>query len=241
MGEPGPNLTMLDHDSDSDSYSSRRPEDLPAGDDDGDDGFEAGSAIDQLLWRQKAVSGMGTRRPGESVQQFFQRRMAGMRMLKAEAGSSEAKNLETEVDMAIMNASTVWHWGQGDHDADFYDREEQNTENLALEGASDLFEPPYELEGGDAMDDGKLRLLSNSSTSSHLALYGAGGGSAQLGRGLARQWPRSRLRRPGRKPSEKSSGRRRCVSQLCLCLVRLRTVSQTRSYILSIRDVASLS
>ena len=94
--EPGPNLTMLDHDSDSDSYSSRRPEDLPAGDDDGDDGFEAGSAIDQLLWRQKAVSGMETRRPGESVHQFFQRRMAGMRMLKAEAGSSEAKNLETE-------------------------------------------------------------------------------------------------------------------------------------------------
>ncbi|EOD37295.1 hypothetical protein EMIHUDRAFT_225756 [Emiliania huxleyi CCMP1516] len=30
-----------------------------------------------------AVSGMETRRAGESVQQFFQRRMAGMRMLKA--------------------------------------------------------------------------------------------------------------------------------------------------------------
>ena len=84
--------------------------------------------------------------------------------------------------MAIMNASTVWHWGQGDHDADFYDREEQNTENLALEGASNLFEPPYELEGGDAMDDGKLRLLSNSSTSSHLALYGAGGGLGSIGK-----------------------------------------------------------
>ena len=116
--EPGPNLTMLDHDSDSDSYSSRRPEDLPAGDDDGDDGFEAGSAIDQLLWRQKAVSGMETRRPGESVQQFFQRRMAGMRMLKAEAGSSEAKNLETEAPSRIrMKTSflveaypaTAWH------------------------------------------------------------------------------------------------------------------------------------
>lgn len=45
---------------------------------------------------------METRRPGESVQQFFQRRMAGMRMLKAEAGSSEAKTLETEVCLAAV-------------------------------------------------------------------------------------------------------------------------------------------
>ena len=110
------NLTMLDHDSDSDSNQGLDgPRD---GDGNDDTGFEAGSAIDQLLWRQKAVSGMETRRPGESVQQFFQRRMAGMRMLKAEAGSSEAKNLETEAPSRIrMKTSflveaypaTAWH------------------------------------------------------------------------------------------------------------------------------------
>merc|ERR1712087_807864 len=101
--DEGPNLAILGAESDSDSDS---------GSEDGEGGegaietgeFEMGSAIDQLLWRQKAVSGMETRRPGESAQQFLQRRMAGMRMLKAEAGSSDAKQLENEMDLAIMNA-----------------------------------------------------------------------------------------------------------------------------------------
>jgi hypothetical protein len=83
--------------SDSDSDSGSNAGDGPPAEGEEEDGFEAGSAIDQLLWRQKAVSGMETRRPGESVQQFFQRRMAGMRMLKAEAGTSSAKQLESEV------------------------------------------------------------------------------------------------------------------------------------------------
>lgn len=94
--ESGPNLAMLGC-SDSDSDSGSDAGDGPAAEGEEEDGFEAGSAIDQLLWRQKAVSGMETRRPGESVQQFFQRRMAGMRMLKAEAGTSSAKQLESEV------------------------------------------------------------------------------------------------------------------------------------------------
>ena len=93
-------------------------------------GFDAGSALDQLLWRQKAVSGMETRRPGESVQQFFQRRTAGMRMLKAEAGGAEAKALENEVDAALQASSTQWHWGQGDHDADLSDDEREIVKQL---------------------------------------------------------------------------------------------------------------
>ena len=79
---------------------------------------QAGSAIDQLLYRQKAVSGMETRRPGESAEQFFKRKVAGMRMLNADAGTSEAKQLESEVDIAVMNSNTTWHWGAGDMDAD---------------------------------------------------------------------------------------------------------------------------
>ena len=63
--ESGPNLAMLgcsDDDSDSDPDSD---DEAPVEEGEGEDGFEAGSAIDQLLWRQKAVSGMETRRPGE--------------------------------------------------------------------------------------------------------------------------------------------------------------------------------
>ena len=138
--DSGPNLSMLDgSDSDSDS------EDAPAeGEGEGEeDGFEAGSAIDQLLWRQKAVSGMETRRPGESVQQFFQRRMAGMRMLKAEAGSHAAKQLESEVDVAIMNANTQWHWSAGDPDADLSDDEGDAKPALGLTGPSGMLELTY--------------------------------------------------------------------------------------------------
>ena len=93
-------------------------------------GFEAGSAIDQLLYRQKAVTGMETRRPGESAEQFFKRKVAGLRMLNADAGSSEAKQYEQDVDVAIMNANTAWHWGQGDHEADF--RDEAGSSSLLL-------------------------------------------------------------------------------------------------------------
>ena len=82
---------------------------------------QAGSAIDQLLYRQKAVSGMETRRPGESAEQFFKRKVAGMRMLNADAGTADAKQLEAEVDIAVMNANTTWHWGAGDQDADLAD------------------------------------------------------------------------------------------------------------------------
>jgi len=97
--DSGPNLAMLgcsDSDSDSEGEGGGPAE---GGE---EDAFEAGSAIDQLLWRQKAVSGMETRRPGESVQQFFQRRMAGMRMLSAQAGTSSAKALENEVRAAWL-------------------------------------------------------------------------------------------------------------------------------------------
>lgn len=100
--DSGPNLSMLDgseSDSESDSEAGDGP---PDGEGEEEEGFEAGSAIDQLLWRQKAVSGMETRRPGESVQQFFARRMAGLRMLKAEAGSHDAKQLENEVSLALV-------------------------------------------------------------------------------------------------------------------------------------------
>eukprot|EP00966_Prymnesium_polylepis_P059167 1371444-Prymnesium_polylepis.1 len=83
---------------------------------------------------------METRRPGESVQQFFARRMAGMRMLKAEAGSHDAKQLENEVDVAIMNSNTQWHWGAGDPDADL-SGDDDDAPPLALEGpASDALQ-----------------------------------------------------------------------------------------------------
>lgn len=141
--DSGPNLSMLDgSDSDSDSDSDAGEGGGAAdGEEEGEGEFEAGSAIDQLLWRQKAVSGMETRRPGESVQQFFARRMAGMRMLKAEAGSHDAKALENEVDVAIMNSNTQWHWGAGDMDADLSDCEDAPT--LALEGPSDTLQLEY--------------------------------------------------------------------------------------------------
>ena len=49
--------------------------------------------------------------------------------------------------MAIMNAKTAWHWGQGDHDADISDGEEADgAEMLALEGSSDLLELTYQPE-----------------------------------------------------------------------------------------------
>ena len=126
--ESGPNLSLLDDD-DSGSGSDSGGEGEGEGDED-NDGYDPGSALDQLLWRQKAVSGMEVRRPGESVQQFFQRRTAGMRMLKAEAGGAEAKQLENEVDQALMNANTAWHWGQGDNDADLSDDEKELVKQL---------------------------------------------------------------------------------------------------------------
>jgi hypothetical protein len=126
--ESGPNLSLLDDD-DSGSGSDSGGEGEGEGDED-NDGYDPGSALDQLLWRQKAVSGMETRRPGESVQQFFQRRTAGMRMLKAEAGGAEAKQLENEVDQALMTANTAWHWGGGDHDADLSDDERDLVKQL---------------------------------------------------------------------------------------------------------------
>jgi len=126
--EAGPNLSLLDDD-DSGSGSDSGGEGDGEGDED-NDGYDPGSALDQLLWRQKAVSGMEVRRPGESVQQFFQRRTAGMRMLKAEAGGAEAKQLENEVDQALMNANTAWHWGQGDNDADLSDDERELVKQL---------------------------------------------------------------------------------------------------------------
>ena len=97
-------------------------------------GFEAGSAIDQLLYRQKAVSGMEIRRIGESAEQFFKRKVAGLRMLNADAGTSQAKQYEKDVEVAIMNASTSWHWSAGDHDADYRDEllEESNMLKLKL-------------------------------------------------------------------------------------------------------------
>ena len=128
--DSGPNLSILDTgDSDDSDDSDDEMEGEPA-DGEEESGFDAGSALDQLLWRQKAVSGMETRRPGESVQQFFQRRTAGMRMLKAEAGGAEAKALENEVDAALQASSTQWHWGQGDHDADLSDDEREIVKQL---------------------------------------------------------------------------------------------------------------
>ena len=72
-----------------------------------------------MLYRQKAIDGLGARRPGESAEQFFKRKVAGMRMLKAEAGTAESKMYEQDVDVAMMNASTTWQWGGGDMDADY--------------------------------------------------------------------------------------------------------------------------
>ena len=97
--------------------------------------------IDNLLYRQKAVSGMETRRPGESAEQFFKRKVAGYKMLNAEAGTSEAKQLENDVEVALMNAQTQWHWGAGDHEADY--TEDDGPSALLL--TSD--EPPAAPEG----------------------------------------------------------------------------------------------
>ncbi|KAL1525046.1 hypothetical protein AB1Y20_019919 [Prymnesium parvum] len=143
--DSGPNLSMLDApDSDSDSDSEENNGD---GEEEEEEGFEAGSAIDQLLWRQKAVSGMETRRPGESVTQFLARRTAGLRMLKAQAGSHDAKQLENEVDVAIMNSSTQWHWGAGDPNADISDEEPDAP--LALGGPSETLAIEYKPAEGE--------------------------------------------------------------------------------------------
>lgn len=143
--ESGPNLSLLDDD-DSGSGSDEGGEGEGEGDED-NDGYDPGSALDQLLWRQKAVSGMETRRPGESVQQFFQRRTAGMRMLKAEAGGAEAKQLENEVDQALMTANTAWHWGGGDHDADLSDDERDLVKQL--DGPSEPLQLTWDPASGE--------------------------------------------------------------------------------------------
>jgi len=139
--ESGPNLAMLGGDSDSDSDDD---EGSGEGKDDPDeiDGFEAGSAIDQLLYAQRAVTGMEKRRPGESAEQFQKRRIAGMRMLNAEAGSSDAKKYEQDVDVAMMNANTQWHWGAGDHDADMDDDDDGDTLRLT-DTASEVLQLTY--------------------------------------------------------------------------------------------------
>ena len=144
--DSGPNLSILDVGDSDDSGSDSEGEGEP-GDGEEESGFDAGSALDQLLWRQKAVSGMETRRPGESVQQFFQRRTAGMRMLKAEAGSSESKALENEVDAALMNANVAWHWGAGDADADLSDDEREVVKQL--EAPKAMLELTWDPDSGE--------------------------------------------------------------------------------------------
>lgn len=76
-------------------------------------------------------------------------------MLKAEAGSHDAKQLENEVDVAIMNANTQWHWGQGDPDADLSDDDgeaprmlEAPAEQLQLE-----YKPLEAAEGEPPLPD----------------------------------------------------------------------------------------
>ena len=140
--ESGPNLSMLggSSDDDSDDEDDGGAEGEGEGEEEpknGWDTFEPGSAIDQLLYAQKAVSGMEKKRPGESAEQYFKRKIAGMRMLNADAGSADAKQYENDVDVAIMNANTQWHWGAGDPDADFNDGADDGAdEPLALTDAA---------------------------------------------------------------------------------------------------------
>jgi hypothetical protein len=101
--EIGPNLSMLggsssssDDDSDDDDHGGGGGgggggEGEEGGENSSWDVFEPGSAIDQLLYAQKAVSGMEKRRPGESAEQYLKRKVAAMRMRQAIAGSAEAK------------------------------------------------------------------------------------------------------------------------------------------------------
>ena len=107
--EIGPNLSMLggsssddDDDSDDDADADEHGHGHGGGGGGGGEGeeggensswdvFEPGSAIDQLLYAQKAVSGMEKRRPGESAEQYLKRKVAAMRMRQAIAGSAEAK------------------------------------------------------------------------------------------------------------------------------------------------------
>ena len=168
--ESGPNLSLLDDESGSGSDSGEEGE--PGNDEEGE-GYDPGSALDQLLWRQKAVSGMEVRRPGESVQQFFQRRTAGMRMLKAEAGGAEAKQLENEVDQALMNANTAWHWGQGDNDADLSDDEKELVKQLDAPQHAHTRNPPLA-----APDARPLRLSSTRAWRLWAAGHSHGGESA---------------------------------------------------------------
>jgi len=143
--ETGVNLTMLDDDSDDSDDDSEAGEDGEKGEPDPDE-FEAGSAIDQLLYAQRAVTGMEKRRPGENAEQFQRRRIAGLRMLNAEAGSSDAKKYENDVDVAIMNANTQWHWGAGDNDADLEDDDDDAAPLALTSTASETlqltFKPP---------------------------------------------------------------------------------------------------
>ena len=60
-----------------------------------------------------------------SAEQFMKRKIAGLKMLNADAGTAAAKDAEADVDIAVMNAKTSWHWGQGDADADFKDDDEE--------------------------------------------------------------------------------------------------------------------
>ena len=100
--EIGPNLTKLggsSSDDDSDDDDDEHGGGGGGGGGEGEEGgensswdvFEPGSAIDQLLYAQKAVSGMEKRRPGESAEQYLKRKVAAMRMRQAIAGSAEAK------------------------------------------------------------------------------------------------------------------------------------------------------
>ena len=52
--------------------------------------------------------------------------------------------------MAIMNASTQWHWGQGDHDADFEDDEaDEATLALTHEGPGNQLALTWNPESGE--------------------------------------------------------------------------------------------
>merc|ERR1719393_612941 len=69
-------------------------------------------------------------------------------MLKAEAGSSESKQLENEGDQALMNANVAWHWGQGDHDADLSDDDCEDVKQLG--GPAAALELTWDPASGDA-------------------------------------------------------------------------------------------
>ncbi|KAJ1639571.1 hypothetical protein T492DRAFT_1139384 [Pavlovales sp. CCMP2436] len=67
----------------------------------------SGSALDQLIWRQKAVTGMEPRKPNESADSYMARRSAATKMIRTDHGSASAKELQEKVEIAIRNANQV--------------------------------------------------------------------------------------------------------------------------------------